>query len=533
MERYGALEKINSLIGADSYKKRMRELAAVIPQAKERGLNGTLFLRNYLFSIDDGCGLTTSVELLFDLINESGAAELDRVGLQFFDESFANRTSASYADKRSDYRLVLIDISSWIDKLDTPGFKSYLHSVRKNDETTIYIFRIPYVDDNTLKRVHNSIYDVMYIIDVRFDPLSESEIKEYASRVALESGFEFGPESDAELMKKIREERLDGRYYGFNTIRKVVGEIVFNKLLTNAKNEVSDNVIGASDFEELSSGEDSDPLDEFDLLVGMENVKRQISEIVSQIKYLHSRSGVEMPCIHMRFVGPPGTGKTTAARLVGKTLAACGVLRNGAFFEYTGRSLIGEHIGETAIKTGSICRAAYGSVLFIDEAYSLSFSEDDTRDFGREALSVLVAEMENHRSDFVVIMAGYQKEMETMMEANPGLESRMPYTIKFSSFTREQLFGIFMNMMRREFEFTDGLEAAAKDYFLSIPQSVINSRKFSNARFVRNLYERCQRKALVRCMENGYDVVISEDDFSAASSEGEFRLDPVSGTIGF
>ena len=157
---------------------------------------------------------------------------------------------------------------------------------------------------------------------------------------------------------------------------------------------------------------------------------------------------MERPCIHMRFVGNPGTGKTTVARIIGKILKEKGVLRIGNFYEYAGRDFCGRYVGETAPKTASICRDAYGSVLFIDEAYSLYRGDDNSRDYGREALDTLIAEMENHRNDFVVIMAGYTDDMDKLMAGNMGLASRMPYTIEFPNFTREQLYEIFESMSK-------------------------------------------------------------------------------------
>ena len=172
-------------------------------------------------------------------------------------------------------------------------------------------------------------------------------------------------------------------------------------------------------------------------------------------------------------------------------------------------------------------------MLFIDEAYTLYTAEDDSRDFGREALSALISEMENHRSDTVVIMAGYPDEMETLMKGNKGLEGRMPYLIKFPNFTKDELFRIFMKMARSEFETSEGLEGAAREYFLSLPDSYVSGKSFSNARFVRNLYERCQKAALSRCLGGACAVAITEEDFACASSEPEFIPARENGRAGF
>ena len=244
-----------------------------------------------------------------------------------------------------------------------------------------------------------------------------------------------------------------------------------------------------------------------------------------QIEVAIQNKELGSPCIHMRFVGNPGTGKTTVARVVGKLLKERGILRNGNFFEYAGRDFCGRYIGETAPKTATMCRDAYGSVLFIDEAYTLYRGADTSKaDYGREAIDTLIAQMENHRNDLVVIMAGYTDEMETLMGANPGLESRMPYVIEFPNYTRPQLCEIFMRMTKRNFSYGEGLEEAVSAYFNSLPEDVLQSREFSNARFVRNLFERTWGKAYTRCRLNKDSAVtLEKEDFLMASGEKEFK----------
>jgi SpoVK/Ycf46/Vps4 family AAA+-type ATPase len=202
-----------------------------------------------------------------------------------------------------------------------------------------------------------------------------------------------------------------------------------------------------------------------------------------------------------------------------------GILRKGHIVEVKGRDLCGQYIGETAPKTSAICRDAYGSVLFIDEAYSLFRDEyASSRDYGREAMDTLVAEMENHRDDFCVIMAGYKDEMEAMLKGNAGLKSRIPYEIEFPNYTREDLERIFFSMLDGTFDYEDGLREAVHDFFAKVPEETFESKEFSNARFVRNLYERTWGKAAYRrSMENGGVLRILKSDLAGAAADKEFK----------
>lgn len=541
-----ALQKINALVGAAEFRSLAKEISDIAAEIKRTGTYEVFFNQCYLFSIGEGRGLTTYLTLLAQLIGELGLCKMSANPVReeklspFRDEmgpfEDVMRTLGK-GDKKS-VKLLCIDISEWMDKTDDRYFKQFLRIVEKHSEEFIVVFRVPFVDKDILAEIRFSLNDLLNVRALSFPPFNRNEIKEFAEHELDRLKFSLTKTAWDCFFERISEEKSDGKFYGINTIKKVVKELVYCKQLQNARAKKTDTVIGKNEAKNICSGADDPKLSGFEMLsklVGSESIKKRIEEIVAQIDLSLRDSSMERPCIHMRFVGNPGTGKTTVARIIGKILKEKGVLRIGNFYEYAGRDLCGRYVGETAPKTASICRDAYGSVLFIDEAYSLYRGDDNSRDYGREALDTLIAEMENHRNNFVVIMAGYTDDMDKLMEGNMGLASRMPYTIEFPNFTREQLYLIFESMVKGRFKSDKQLLAAAHAYFNDLPDEIIQAKEFSNARFVRNLFERTWAKAAMRCQLDGrQNIVLTKDDFEHASADKEFAFKAVKKTrIGF
>ena len=386
---------------------------------------------------------------------------------------------------------------------------------------------MPFVDKDVLGRVATSLNDLMSVRVLSIPPFDNVQTKEIARRDLQNYGLEMSVAAWQCFFERIAEEKRDGKFYGLNTIKKVVKELVYKKQVALSNGAKDATIIGVKDARKICSYKDDkgEGMAQLDKLVGCEQIKRQIEEILAQIELAKTQSGLEKPCLHMRFVGSPGTGKTTVARILGKILKEKEVLRIGNLYEYKGRDFCGQYIGETAPKTSGMCRDAYGSVLFIDEAYSLYRGDDNSRDYGIEAIDTLISEMENHKDDLVVIMAGYTDDMEKLMDGNRGLKSRMPYTIEFPNFTRGQLFEIYKSMAADKFKIADDLYPAAKAYFEGLSDEVLNSKNFSNARFVRNLFERTWAKAAMRCqLEGQKSVTLCASDFTNAASEKDFAF---------
>lgn len=239
----------------------------------------------------------------------------------------------------------------------------------------------------------------------------------------------------------------------------------------------------------------------FSSFVGLDHFKKTIKEIYA-IKVINEKRQqqsliCEKQVLHMLFRGNPGTGKTTVARKLAELYYDMNLLSKGHFIEAERADLVGEYIGQTAQKTRALIQKSLGGILFIDEAYSLARGGE--KDFGKEAIDTLVAHMENHHQDFVLILAGYPYEMDNFLQLNPGLESRFPFQLDFPDFTVTQLSEIAEKMIsEREYELTK--EAAWKLQMILIEESQRDYNHFSNARFVRNLIEQSIRRQAIRLL---------------------------------
>jgi probable Rubsico expression protein CbbX len=227
-------------------------------------------------------------------------------------------------------------------------------------------------------------------------------------------------------------------------------------------------------------------------LIGLASVKRRVREIASLLQVDRARRqfglATSKPTLHMSFTGGPGTGKTTVAMRMATILHALGYIRAPRVHAVTRDDLVGQFIGHTAPKTKEALARAAGGVLFVDEAYFL-FRPENERDYGQEAIEILLTEMENERGDLVVIFAGYPDRMATFFSANPGLSSRVPHHIAFEDYNHEELMHIADLMVESEgFQFADAARQAFSEYLTRR----MEQPRFSNARSVRNAIERCR-----------------------------------------
>lgn len=236
------------------------------------------------------------------------------------------------------------------------------------------------------------------------------------------------------------------------------------------------------DFDELMA--------QLEELVGLEDVKKDIKNLINLMKVRKLREANDLPVppmsLHMVFMGNPGTGKTTVARIVSGLYAAIGVLEKGQLVEVDRSGLVAGYVGQTALKTQEAIKKAIGGVLFIDEAYSLSSGGEN--DFGREAIETILKAMEDHRKELIVIVAGYTGPMEKFLSSNPGLESRFNKYFFFPDYNGEQLMAIFRSQCKKNgYTLTEEAEKAAVEMFTDLYEN--RGDNFGNGRDVRNCFE--------------------------------------------
>jgi probable Rubsico expression protein CbbX len=271
--------------------------------------------------------------------------------------------------------------------------------------------------------------------------------------------------------------------------------------------------------EVLAESQVESVLDELERdLVGLAPVKQRIRDIAALlvVDKLRLNLGLQAqsPSLHMCFTGNPGTGKTTVAMRMAEILHRLGYVRKGHLVAVTRDDLVGQYIGHTAPKTKEVLKKAMGGVLFIDEAYYL-YRPENERDYGQEAIEILLQVMENQRDDLVVILAGYKDRMDTFFQSNPGMSSRIAHHIDFPDYSVDELLLIAGKMLAQQhYRFGEGMADVMRRYL----ERRITQPNFANARSVRNALDRARLRQASRLFADR-DRVLSADDLSTLSAD--------------
>lgn len=494
------------------------------------------FTKSLLVSMDDGWGYSSFLKTIRDELLRFYKVSAKDISIT--ETSWKNSDGLSPWEGQPDaikrvaegmkingkFSIISYDMTPWLTELENPALLNYIRRIGQYAENVICVFRFPYMESKALRRAESQLSNVLSLRTIVVPPVSLENMVAYFKNRLRTAGFVEKSDCDELLEQWICQEKNEGNFYGYKTLDKMASELIYHKALHGDKSKVV-TFIHPEDIRPMLTEqlEAEDAYQLLDELIGIAQVKTKVREIVAQIK-LQKRleeqgKAVDKPSIHMMFLGNPGTGKTTVARIIGRILRQEGILRKGQFLERQGGDFVERYIGHSAAKVQACCREAYGNVLFIDEAYGMSVdgARGNTTD---EILPVLISEMENHRDDMCIIFAGYTEEMKEFLKQNSGLESRISHSIEFPNYTKEELVQIFFRMVEGKFEYEEALKETVIEYISNIPEECFQTREFSNGRFVRNLYEHLWGKAAYRMSLSGEtEVVLRREDMIGVMEE--------------
>ncbi len=297
--------------------------------------------------------------------------------------------------------------------------------------------------------------------------------------------------------------------YGSSELKNTeYAKVLFNKIVLNENRTFNSNQkheLSLEDIPNLYNVRDlPEILSELNNMIGLEKIKKQINNLVSLLKF-NKKANIDISKfnLHMVFTGNPGTGKTTVARLLSDILYNLGYTKKNKLVEVSAKDLIAEYVGQTAGKTYNVLKSAFGGVLFIDEAYSI-VEAGANASFASDCMTTILKVMEDQKDNIIVIFAGYEKQMENFIKFNPGLKSRIGYTIKFDDYTKQELVDIFKQLLdKNNLKITE--EALTK-----VDRIIENSKKiedFGNARYINQIYQ----DILIEHSKNVEDVDVKDD----------------------
>jgi len=531
------LAELDRLIGLKKIKSKIREYidyVTYLQYRKDKGIEEDEDINLHsVFTGNPGTGKTTVVKLLGKIYHSMGLLskghvltvssndlisgfvrqtgkntkeyiEKARGGILFIDEAYMlykKDASSDFGPEAIDVILTEMSDGPGDIAIMVAGYPKEMEGLIKSNPGLKSRFRNYYhFDDYT----PNELVDIAKYAcknkDVILNKGALIKLKKIVTEAFRKRDFTFG---NARLVHSMIDEAKMN--LGIRLVRNYKPEKITKILLTLIEEEDIEDLSENNQAKNLQLDIDTalleESLAELNTLTGLTTIKQEVQELIRLTRYYKEidRDILKAFSMHSVFLGNPGTGKTTVARIIGKIYKALGLLERGHLVEADGGDLIAGFVGQTSIKTKDLIKKAMGGVLFIDEAYAIteSSSSQGGHDFGKKAIAALIKEMEDHRGEFALIVAGYTDNMKRFLETNPGMKSRFDRTFHFLDFTEEELWEIAVNMLANK-----GLKADAKAkkhikiYITHLYQG--RNKFFGNARSIRKLVEKAYRNQELR-----------------------------------
>ena len=547
--------ELDKIIGLDQVKEFMREMELQLVAQKKRktaGLHSTMNQSlNMIFTGNPGTGKTTVARLLGTMMKEMGIlksghfVEVDRGGL-------VGRYVGETAPKTTDKFMSALGGILFIDEAYALATDSYgkeaidtIVKLMEDHRENIIVILAGYEKEMKEFLKTNSGLKSRFPLNVDFKDYSLQELVAIGESMIKGREFVLTEEAREALVERVESEmQLSSAESGNGRmIRNIVEEGIRRQSARISKGEYkytdSTELITfeAPDFLIDKRDKDFDLEKELEKIIGLTDIKDFVRSLEKQLsaEQLRQSAGIKNRVsqnLNMIFTGNPGTGKTTVARVVGDLLKRMGILKSGHFVEVDRGGLVGQYVGETAPKTTDKFMSALGGILFIDEAYALA-----TDSYGKEAIDTIVKLMEDHRGNIIVILAGYEKEMEEFLKTNSGLKSRFPLNVDFKDYSLQELVAIGESMIKgREFILTEEAREALVERVESEMQ--LSSAESGNGRMIRNIVEEGERRQSARISEDGYEytdstelITFKASDFLVDTRDKEFDLEKELETI--
>ena len=525
-------EELQNLFGLEVVKKEIDTLIGMVDYNKQRVLRGEppqQLVLHSMFMGNPGTGKTTVARLMGKILFERGALFGDTFKFVEVSESdllsgYVNQTTTQTLAKLEEARggVLFIDEAYSLDKKSTndtgkEAITTILKYMEDHKNEIMIIFagytkemeQFLQINPGLTSRVPNRLnfedYTPEQIVQMGIKGLQKNryeiaDVEYYTRKVTLEYNRSLD-RSNARWIRNFNEK----------IIKQLIARVIAEKsedisLITNAD---IDAVLEIGKYQD--NGTKKDAWQELHQLIGLHKVKEQVEDFIAQAEMNRKREqegfATSVATLHSLFLGNPGTGKTTVARIVAELLYQKGLIATNKLIEVSRGDLIGGYQGQTAIKTREHLHAALGGVLFIDEAYSLKHGSSDN--FGQEAIDEILKFMEDHRRDMVVIFAGYHKEMAEFLESNSGLKSRVPTTFDFEDYSPDEIAQIGEFILQGQ-----GYQYDAESYRAAVKEAYAVTDDHSNGRWIRNFNQKLlahMSRRVTKDESSDFNTITSED----------------------